>query len=118
MPLCAALIHRQAAPSVRKERKIRGLEEYFYFFESSGDTSIDKPLRYENAEVGDLFVHTHGPDRIQMWIRVSTKTWDSVGPGHRHPYLPGYRLVLTGGKPGWVTRKTVATYHYRSNVGA
>ena len=85
------------------------------WFESSGQRSIECPAQCEGASCGDVFIHscTGAEETVQMWIRTGDGTWEAAAAGHIHPYLPGYRLVMTKGKPGWVTRKTIATYGYR-----
>lgn len=83
------------------------------WFISSGSHPLEAPPSDDGAEFGDVFVHSFGEDQVQVWIRTESAIWELSNAGSDHPYLPGYRLILKNGKPGWVTRKTVATYYYR-----
>lgn len=82
------------------------------WYESAGTAALRYPSRCEGVESGDLFIHSYGLDRAQVWVMGDEK-WSVIGMGHKHPYLPGYRLLIKNGKPSWVTRKTIATYSYR-----
>lgn len=104
---------KSSSSSARKDKKIRDLEEYMGWYTSSGSQPLEAPPSHKDAEYGDIFVHLYGEEDAQVWMRTAMATWERVNPGHDHPYLPGYRLMLKDGRPGWVTRKTIATYHYR-----
>jgi hypothetical protein len=104
-------------PCIRNDRKVRQLEEYTGWFESSGRTPLEKPYQCQGALNGDVFIHKHSGNMWQMWMRNDVGGWEVINRGHRHPYLLGYRLAMTNGKPGWVTRKTISTYNYRINAG-
>lgn len=85
------------------------------WFESFGQERIEGPVQCEGASCGDVFIHScaGAEGAPQVWIRMGDGTWEAAAAGHIHPYLPCYRLVVTKGKPRWVTRKTIATYGYR-----
>jgi hypothetical protein len=95
------------------DKKIRGIEEYMGYYLSSGNSPLEEPPRDKIAEHGDVFVHSYEGEKHQIWMGTADAKWECIAPGHDHPYLPGYRLMLKHGKPGWVTQKTIATYHYR-----
>lgn len=105
---------KKSAVEKRIERKIRGVNEFMGLIESYGTSSIETPPLCPFAQTEDLFVHSYAPGQAQVWIQTSAGVWEKAHEGLKHPRLPNYRLLLLGGKARWVTRKTVATYKYRS----
>lgn len=85
------------------DKKIRGLEEYMGYYLSSGKSPLEIPPHDDKAEPGDVFLHTYQEDQRQIWMRTPDGAWKHIQPGHDHPYLSGYCLLLKDGKPAWVT---------------
>lgn len=97
--------------SPRYEKKIRDLDYVMGWFVSEGREPIAQPFPC-NAKEEDLFIRICSANlRIQVWLKGSLG-WETIAPGHKHPTLSGYGLVLTDGKPSWVTTQTIATYNY------
>lgn len=111
--LLPVLVLPRPATSERTDKKIRGLAEYMGYYLSSGDSSLQEPPHYKDAQLGDVFLHSFEDDNFQIWMRMDSGKWESIRPGQAHPYLQGYQLLLKNGKPTWVTGRTIATYHYR-----
>lgn len=104
---------RKLVCSRRREKKIRGLEVLMGWFEAKGGTELKEPCLCDDALPNDVFVHSFGRDGEQVWLLGETGVWMKVNGGREHPSIPTHRLVISEGRPSWVTRKTIATYGYR-----
>jgi len=91
------------------KRKMNNLNEYTYWFESSGKVPLVKPDtgRLHAMRPEDLFVHTYGGCQPQVWLRTGDKRWTRVEPDCPHPRLNNYVLQMSDiGQPRWVTKGT------------
>jgi hypothetical protein len=89
-------------------------------FHSDGLLPIQPDLIHQlpllpNPESGDLLVHWHGADQLQMFLsegRSEGMDWTQIQPGHRHPHLSTHRLHIgNSGPPSWVKGATITTYN-------
>jgi hypothetical protein len=101
----------------RMSRKIRGLDDICAFFQSWGNTPLEKPPVSEMlqaAQESDLFVHSYGQNNPQVWILSANGEWTPIEIGHNHPSRSTHYLtILENGQPGWVIRHTLVTYKTR-----
>ncbi|KAI0054402.1 hypothetical protein BV25DRAFT_1922716 [Artomyces pyxidatus] len=111
--------HVTSAP-IEHEHKIRGKEERLRWYETSGGHKILRPpTELEPVEVGDIFIHkvtNNHTTMLQKWMWDKSRHWVPIEVGRRHP-LPSVshlRFWLhRDGTPGWITKKTAATYQGR-----
>ena len=98
----------------RGQRAIRDKKGKTTWFYSEGLTYLVQPPLVQNAQLGDLYVHTTANKDQQVWLFNKLSQWEKVQPYHPHPFLTGYVFhLLHDGEPRWIHKTTVTTYKGR-----
>lgn len=104
----------------RKTRKIRDTEIILAWYASKSPVAIQYPpaltVADHELEEHDMFIHTHGPNKHQIWQWVSSR-WETMVEGAPATFLgagPHRILVITEhGQPSLVLPETVQRLYKR-----
>ena len=113
-----SLDHRTRCVLRKGKWKIRGSDEYTYWYTSESETMIKEPPSILRPKHTQLYVHrANNTKTTRIWMyfadngRKGAGRWERIRRWHEHPSMEGYVLhLLQNGEPRWVKEGSARNY--------